>query len=77
MWMGHIRMGSSACHLFYAVSCSAYSSILETEVTCSSETSVDFQLSKQFYTPEDISLHNHRCENLQPYVGQVSLAHIL
>jgi hypothetical protein len=33
----------SACHLFSLVSCSNYSSTLEMEVICSSETSVDFQ----------------------------------
>jgi hypothetical protein len=51
-------------------------------VSCdiSSETSVDFQRTTQRYTPEDRTLHNHRCENLmkhpdiRPYVFQVLLA---
>jgi hypothetical protein len=35
------------------------------EAICSSETSVDFQRTTQRYIPEDITLHNHRCENLK------------
>jgi hypothetical protein len=35
------------------------------EAPCSSETSVDFQRTTQLYIPEDITLHNHRRENLK------------
>jgi hypothetical protein len=34
------------------------------ETTCSSETSVDFQRTTQYYFPEYRTLHNHRCETL-------------
>jgi hypothetical protein len=34
---------------------------------CSSETSVDFQLTTQRYIPEDNTLHNHHCKNLKSY----------
>jgi hypothetical protein len=37
------------------------------EATCYSETSVDFQRFTRRYIPEDITLHNHRCENLKSY----------
>jgi hypothetical protein len=50
------------------VSCSAYSSTLKREVTCSSETSVDFQRTTRRYIPEDIIFHNHRCEGLKSYI---------
>jgi hypothetical protein len=40
---------------FTPVSCSAYSSILKMEATCSSEKSVDFQRTTQRYIPEDIT----------------------
>jgi hypothetical protein len=29
--------------------------------------SVDFQATAQYYITEDITLHNHRCENLKSY----------
>jgi hypothetical protein len=38
------------------------------EVTCSSETSVDFQGTTQCYIPEDGTLRNHCCENLKSYI---------
>jgi hypothetical protein len=31
------------------------------------ETSVDFQRTTQRYIPEDLTLHNHHCENLKAY----------
>jgi hypothetical protein len=37
------------------------------EAICCSETSVDFQRTTRRYIPEDITLHNHRCENLKFY----------
>jgi hypothetical protein len=37
--------------------------------TFSSETSVDFQRTTGRYTPEDITLNNHRRENLISYIG--------
>jgi hypothetical protein len=46
----------------------AYSMILKMEVTCSSETWVDFQQAAWRYVPEDRNLHNHCCENLKSYV---------
>jgi hypothetical protein len=52
---------------FTLVSCSAYSLTLEMEATYSSETSVDFQRNTQPYIPEDRTLHDHRCENLNSY----------
>jgi hypothetical protein len=48
-------------------SCLAYSSTLKMEATCSSETSVDFKLTTWRCKPEDITLHNRRCENLKSY----------
>jgi hypothetical protein len=51
------------------VSCSTYST-LKNEAICSSETSVEFQLTTRPYIPEDNTLHNHRCENLtQLFLG--------
>jgi hypothetical protein len=43
----------------------AYFSTLKTVVTCSSETSVDFQRTTRRYISEDSTIHNHRCENLK------------
>jgi hypothetical protein len=43
------------------VSCLPYSSILKMEVTCSSETSDDFQLTARRYIPEDTALHEIGC----------------
>jgi hypothetical protein len=53
---------------FTLVSCSAYYSTLKMEVACSSEMSVEFQLTTRRYIPEDRTLHNHRCENLKSYM---------
>jgi hypothetical protein len=49
------------------VSCSAYFSTMKMEAICSSETSVDFQRTTRRHTPEDSTLHYHRCENLKSY----------
>jgi hypothetical protein len=38
------------------------------EAKYSSETLVDFQLTTERYIPEDSTLHNHRSENLKPYL---------
>jgi hypothetical protein len=54
---------------FTLVSCLAYSSTLKTEATSCSETSVDFQRTTWCHIPEDITLHNHRCENLKSYIS--------
>jgi hypothetical protein len=58
----------SACHLlsrwFLA---EVIFSTLKMEAICSSETSVDTQLTTRRYFPEDGTLHNHRCENLKSY----------
>jgi hypothetical protein len=53
---------------FTLVSCLAYSSTLKMEVTCSSETSVDFQRTTQRYIPKDRNIHNHRCEDFKSYI---------
>jgi hypothetical protein len=37
------------------------------EVTCFSETSLDFQQATPRYVPEDRTLHNHLCENLKSH----------
>jgi hypothetical protein len=37
------------------------------EPICSSETSVATQQTTRRQTPEDDTLHNHRCENLKSY----------
>jgi hypothetical protein len=50
------------------VSCTAYSSTLKIEETCSSETSVHFQQTTRRYIPEDRILHKHRCEKLKSYI---------
>jgi hypothetical protein len=48
---------------FMPVACISYST-LKMEAICSSEKLVDFQWTTQHYVPQDITLHNHRCENL-------------
>jgi hypothetical protein len=53
--------------VFTQVSCSAYS-IMKLEAIYSSETSIDFERTTRRYIPEDMTLHNHRCENLQPSI---------
>jgi hypothetical protein len=40
------------------------------EAIFSSETSVDFQRTTRRYIPEDVTLHNHRCENRKSYKTQ-------
>jgi hypothetical protein len=42
---------------FTLLSCLAYSSTLQMEAVCSSETSVDFQRTTRRYIPEDRTLH--------------------
>jgi hypothetical protein len=37
------------------------------EAACSSETSVDFQLTTRRYIPEHRTLYNHRCDSLKSY----------
>jgi hypothetical protein len=44
------------------------SSTLKMEAICSSETSVETQQITQHHIPEDVTLHNHHCENLKSYV---------
>jgi hypothetical protein len=50
--------GSKISQANMLVSFLAYSSTLEMEVTCSYETSVDFQLTTRPYIPEDGTLKN-------------------
>jgi hypothetical protein len=38
------------------------------KVTCSSETTVDFQRTTRLFIPEGRTIHNHRCENLRKYL---------
>jgi hypothetical protein len=40
------------------------------EAICSSETSVDIQRTALRYIPDNSSLHNHCCENLESYKFQ-------
>jgi hypothetical protein len=61
-------MSSLHATCFTLVSCLAYSSTLNMEATCSSETSGDFQQPTWRYIPEDTAVHNHRCENLKSYI---------
>jgi hypothetical protein len=46
----------------------AYFSTMKMEVTCSSETSVDFQWPSEHYIPEDTNLYTHCYENLKSYI---------
>jgi hypothetical protein len=41
---------------------------LKVEAPYSSETSVDFKRTTRCYIPEDITLHNHCCENLKSHI---------
>jgi hypothetical protein len=41
---------------------------LDSEDTCSSETSVDFQRTTRRYIPEDRIVYNQRSENLKSYI---------
>jgi hypothetical protein len=52
---------------FMLVSCLADSSTQKLLLICSSEMSVNFPRATQRYIPEDMILHNNRCENLQSY----------
>jgi hypothetical protein len=52
---------------FTLISCLAYSSTLMMQMTCSSETSVNFKRTTRRYIPENRTLHNHRCEYLKSY----------
>jgi hypothetical protein len=54
------------------VSFSAYSSTLNMEVICSSETQVDSQWTTQHWIQEDRSLQHYRRENLKSYKIQIS-----
>jgi hypothetical protein len=40
----------------------------EMEDTCPSGTSVDFQVTTWRYIPEDRTVHNHCCDNLNSYI---------
>jgi hypothetical protein len=64
---------SSGWHMLSHRFCSAYSSTMKMEATCSSEMLVDFQQTTCRYIPEDSTLHNHHCENLKSYIVSVVL----
>jgi hypothetical protein len=42
----------------------------------SSEKLVDFQQTTRLYIPKDITLHNHRCENLKSYISFIKFCKI-
>jgi hypothetical protein len=46
------------------------------EVTCSSESSVDFQQTTRRYIPEERTPHNHRGENLKSYNSGIVMSYI-
>jgi hypothetical protein len=54
---------------FTLVSCLAYSYTLKMEAICFSETSVDSQWTTWYYILEEITLHNHVCENVKSCEG--------
>jgi hypothetical protein len=54
-----------------------FSSTLNMETICSSETSVDTQWTTRRYIPEVVTLHNHRCENLKSYTVYVLFENVL
>jgi hypothetical protein len=61
---------SKKCLLVYSLT---YSSSLNMEATCSSETPVDFQRTARCCVPERGTLYNNSCENLKFYMlGLVS-----
>jgi hypothetical protein len=45
-----------------------FSSTIKMEATSTSANVVDFQRTAWCYIPEGTILHNHRCENLKPYI---------
>jgi hypothetical protein len=47
-------------------------STLRMEAIYPSETSIDTQRTTRRYIPEDDTLHNHRCENLESYIPETS-----
>jgi hypothetical protein len=47
------------------ISCFVYSSTMKMEALYSSQRLANFQWATWRYIPEDISLRNHRCENLK------------
>jgi hypothetical protein len=53
------------------------SSTLKMEKICSSETSVDTQRITRCYIPEDVTLHNYRCENFKSYSDSITYVLIL
>jgi hypothetical protein len=61
--------GRLLADFFMLVSCLNYSSTLKMKATCSSKTSSDFKRTTRRYSPEDRTLHNHRCENLRSYIS--------
>jgi hypothetical protein len=65
---GTRQLLSSLAACFMLVSYLVYSESLEMEVTCTSKTSVDFHWTTQRFIPEDITPHNHCCENLKSYI---------
>jgi hypothetical protein len=59
----------SACHLLTCWFLLKFSSTLKMEAICSSEMSVASQQTTRRHIPEDVTLHNHHCENLKSYIG--------
>jgi hypothetical protein len=56
---------------FILFSCFSYYSIMKMEAIFYSETSAGSHRTIRLYIPEDITLHNHRCEKLKCYLTDV------
>jgi hypothetical protein len=63
-------------HALTLVSCLTYST-LKMGTICSSETLVDFQRTTWSYIPEDVTLHNHRCDDIKSYTMSICFAMLL
>jgi hypothetical protein len=58
------QLGYNVCfHVRFLAWFTSIFRVLKMETTCSSETSLAFQRTTRRHVPEDIHLHNHRCEN--------------
>jgi hypothetical protein len=70
----NIRSRQQAKQGFMLVSCVAYSSILQMEATCSSETSVDFQPTTGRYIPEHRTSYKNSCDfDIRPILHPLAL----
>jgi hypothetical protein len=62
---------------FMLVCCLAYSSTLNIEAVCSSQSLVGFHQTTWHFTPEDRTLHSHCCENLKSNIFFFALVVII